>query len=185
MTDLPLVEAFPMAPVAPMAATVDPDHFRSLMSTFPSGVAVVTTMGPDGRPRGMTCSSVCSVTLEPPTLLMCARRLSPTLHAMLKMAQFTVNLLHGRARATAELFASGAADRFERVRWRAAPGYGGPHLVEESHSVADCRVAGTVEMGDHVVVFGEVYGIERCAPAEPLLYGLRAYSSWYTGPEPS
>ncbi|MEU5864340.1 flavin reductase family protein [Nonomuraea sp. NPDC047529] len=179
MTDLPLVEALPMTP------TVDPDRFRSLMSTFPSGVAVVTVTDPDGRPRGMTCSSVCSVTLDPPTLLVCARSLSPTLHAMLKTEQFTVNLLHAHARDTAELFASGAADRFDRVRWSARPAYGGPHLVEESHSVADCRVARTVEAGDHIVVFGEVYGIEWCAPAVPLLYGLRAYSSWRPGTEPS
>jgi flavin reductase (DIM6/NTAB) family NADH-FMN oxidoreductase RutF len=180
MTDLPLVEAFSLAP-----PTVDPIQFRALMSTFPSGVAVVTAMEPDGVPRGMTCSSVCSVTLDPPTLLVCARRLSPTLHAMLKMSVFTVNLLHARARATAELFASGAADRFDRVRWRADPAYGGPHLVEESHAVADCQITRTVEAGDHIVVFGEVFAIERRAPAEPLLYGLRAYASWYAGPEPS
>ncbi len=39
--------------------------FRSLMARFPTGVAVVTTTGDDGSPRGMTVSSVCSVTLSP------------------------------------------------------------------------------------------------------------------------
>ncbi|MFF3671281.1 flavin reductase family protein [Microtetraspora malaysiensis] len=178
MTDLPLVEAFPVAP-----ATVDPVRFRTLMSTFPSGVAVVTAMDPDGHPRGMTCSSVCSVALDPPTLLVCARRLSPTLRAMLRLSLFAVNLLHARARATAELFASGAVNRFDRVRWHADPSYGGPHLVDAAHAIADCQITRTVEAGDHVVVFGEVYEIEQCAPAVPLLYGLRAYSSWQQ-PEP-
>ncbi len=176
MTDLPLVDAPP---------TVAPDRFRALMSTFPTGVAVVTATRPDGRPQGMTCSSLCSVAVDPPTLLVCARRVSPSLQAMLLRSLFAVNLLHARARATAELFASGAADRFDRVRWEAAPPYGGPHLVDAAHTVADCRISRIVEVGDHVVVFGEVYRTERRGPADPLLYGLRAYASWSPGAEAS
>src|SRR5439155_979792 len=58
---------------ANVAHTAVPDRFRAMMSAFPTGVAVVTTTDADGRPHGMTCSSVCSVTLEPPTLLVCLR----------------------------------------------------------------------------------------------------------------
>jgi flavin reductase (NADH) len=43
-------------------------RFRDLMSSFLAGVVIVTGMHPDGAPRGMTCSSVTSVTLLPPTL---------------------------------------------------------------------------------------------------------------------
>ncbi|MEU0486406.1 flavin reductase family protein [Streptosporangium sp. NPDC006013] len=177
--DIPFAPSFE-PPSAPPA--VDPTRFRSLMSAFPSGVAIVTTAEPGGRPWGMTCSSVCSVALDPPTLLVCVRRPSPTLKAMLKLSTFTVNLLHDRARYAAELFASGTPDRFERVRWRTEPSFGGPHLVDEAHAFADCRVTRTVEVGDHTVVFGQVFRVEQRARAVPLLYGLREYSSWSPAP---
>lgn len=151
--------------------------FRSFMARFPTGVAVVTTLDPDGAPRGMTCSSVCSVTLKPPTLLVCLRSGSPTLAAMLEQSMFAVNLLHDRAQPVAQLFASGMPDRFDRVRWQAEPG-GGPHLLDDAHAVADCRVSHTDLVGDHMVVFGEVHQIWQRPGPEPLLYGLRQYAAW-------
>ena len=156
-----------------------PAGFRAMMGGFPTGVSVVTATDLDGRPWGMTCSSVCSVTLEPPTLLICLRAASPTLAALMVREAFAVNLLHERAQTTAELFASGDPDRFERVGWRCADGAAGPHLWEDAHAVADCRVADTMLVGDHMVVFGEVLRVVRPAPdGRPLLYGLRRYSRW-------
>jgi flavin reductase (DIM6/NTAB) family NADH-FMN oxidoreductase RutF len=152
--------------------------FRSLMSRFPTGVAVVTTTGDDGSPRGMTVSSVCSVTLSPPTLLVCLRKGSPTLDAILDRARFTVNFLHGQARTVAELFASGAQDRFDLIPWEMPPAAAGPHLHEDAHSMADCRVSRTEHVGDHVVVFGEVFAVSSRHEHAPLVYGLREYHSW-------
>jgi flavin reductase (NADH) len=170
---------FPLAARAEPFAPVDAGDFRSLMAGFPTGVAVVTTAEPTGRPRGLTCSSICSVTLTPPTLLVCIRVGSPTLDAMLRCSTFAMNLLHEHARATAELFASGDPDRFSRVRWRSEPDFGGPHLVDDAHAVADCRISRHERVGDHTVVFGEVFRAELHPPAQsrPLLYGLRQYLS--------
>jgi flavin reductase (DIM6/NTAB) family NADH-FMN oxidoreductase RutF len=161
------------------ARAVDPVEFRSLMATFPTGVAVVTAAEPDGRPWGMTCSSLCSVSVSPPTLLICLRTGSPTLAAALRLSAFAVNLLDDRARAVAELFASGAPDRFDQVRWAREPLFGSPHLVADTHTIADCRVTTTINAGDHMVVFGEVFGVHRPAgrPLNPLLYGMRKYWS--------
>ena len=160
--------------------------FRALMSGFPSGVAVVTTAGGDGAPHGMTCSSVCSVSVTPPTLLICLRQGSPTLEAVLSHATFTVNMLHDRAQPVAELFASAAPDRFDQVAWRRDDEAGGPHLDEHAHTVADCDVTTTMPVGDHVVVFGRVARILRKTedPPAPLMYGMRQYSAWSSYPLP-
>jgi flavin reductase (DIM6/NTAB) family NADH-FMN oxidoreductase RutF len=151
--------------------------FRSLMATFPAGVAIVTTTEPDGQLRGMTCSAVSSVSDRPPTLLVCLQESSRTLAALSKTATFAVNLLHCRARFAAELFASNTDDRFSRVRWTRQPFFGGPHLTEHAHMIADCRVTRSVMVGDHAVVFGEVFDVTKPAgqPPGPLLYGLRSY----------
>lgn len=102
----------------------------------------MTAVGGDGKPYGMTCSSLCSVALTPPTLLVCLRGGSPTLDAVLVRAAFTVNLLHDRARPAADLFASGKPDRFGQIAWRHDDAAGGPHLIEHAHVIADCDVSG-------------------------------------------
>ncbi|AUS81303.1 oxidase [Actinoalloteichus sp. AHMU CJ021] len=164
-------------PGLPGRQGVDRDAFRTLMSGFPSGVAVVTS-GSEGSPAGMTCSSVCSVSLDPPVLLVCLRAASPTLATVVERGSFAVNFLSARARPVAELFASGDPDRFSRVRWAVGVGSGGPHLVGDADSVADCSVHSTHQVGDHVVVLGDVLAV-HCEPERrPLLYGLRRYEAW-------
>ncbi|NKY24948.1 flavin reductase [Nocardia gamkensis] len=159
---------------------MDSSEFRALMATFPSGVTVVTADDVNRKPWGMTCSSVCSVTVEPPTLLICLRNESPTLAAILRTSGFALNLLHDRGSAVAELFSSGNDERFDRVRWESDGRTAGPHLVDAAHAVADCRVSMTLPVRDHVVVFGEVFRVRTFADATPapLLYGLRSYARW-------
>ena len=163
---------------AARSSRVDADQFRSLMAAFPAGVTIVTTAGP-GSPQGMTCSSVSSVSLRPPVLLVCLNKRSRTLPALLASSKFAVNFLHSGAREAARLFSTPVPDRFEGVRWELPASHAGPHLLDESHTIADCRVAETTSVGDHTVVFGEVFGIHRVRPdpPEPLLYGLRDYWS--------
>jgi flavin reductase (DIM6/NTAB) family NADH-FMN oxidoreductase RutF len=165
----------------PAGVLVSDQDFRSLMGSFPTGVAVVAALRQDGRPIGMTCSSVCSVSLAPPTLLACLRLGSSTLEAILARSTFTVNLLNADAQPAAELFASSAPDRFERVAWDMEPDGAGPHLVRDAHRVADCRLSDTAPVGDHQIIFGEVVRVSTWVVGRPLLYGLRRYSAWPHG----
>lgn len=155
-------------------------EFRTLMSSFPSGVAVLTSIGPDGTPVGLTCSSLCSVSLDPPVLLACVRSASPTLDAILRFGGFAVNMLHEGARTTSELFSSGAPDRFDRVTWQPATPGGLPHLVDQAHTIADCEIRQSETVGDHTVVFGGVRRVRplTSVPPKPLVYGLRRYTGW-------
>lgn len=155
----------------------DAESFKDLMCAFPSGVAVVTTCDEDGTPRGFTCSSLCSVSVRPPTILVCADNRSGTLAALVRRGAFAVNLLHSRGRRTARLFASGDPERFSRVTWRPSPAWSLPYLVEDAHSLAECALDRTIVSGDHTIVLGHVVAIDR-RPKPPLLYGLRQYARW-------
>ncbi|WP_149183660.1 flavin reductase family protein [Streptomyces sp. TRM49041] len=166
-------------PAAECAAAVHREaDLRPFMAAFPSGVSVVTTLDADAVPRGLTCSSLASVALAPPTLVVCIRTASPTLRALLDQGLFALNLLHERARATSDLFASGAPDRFDRTEWRLPLGASGPHLTAAAHAIADCRVVKTVSFGDHTAVFAEADRVTVRPTAHPLLYGLRRYAGW-------
>ncbi|WP_164414841.1 flavin reductase family protein [Streptomyces salinarius] len=153
------------------------------MSSFFTGVTIVTAVDADGRPHGLTCSSLTSVTLTPPTLQVCLHTGSGTLAALRDQGAFAVNLLHQGGVGTAEVFASARPDRFELAAWRRSPRQGLPWLHEVSYALAECRVAGTLEVGDHMMVLGEVVGIDN-GTGRPLLYGRRAFTGALPGLEP-
>ena len=153
------------------------DRFRDLMSLFPTGVSVVTAMDSHGHPRGATCSSLTSVTLSPPTLLVCLREHGGTLLAVLARERFAVNLLHSRGRRAAMVFSSLQVDKFTAVPWEPWGRSGLPFLHRDAFAVAACEVAGEAQVGDHRIVIGRVCDI-RVSEGVPLLYGLRRYSSW-------
>nr|WSW67722.1 flavin reductase family protein [Streptomyces sp. NBC_00995] len=160
------------------------DEFRALMGAFPSGVCVVTTYGPDGLPRGLTCSSLASVTARPPTLSVCLNTDGETLRALRSHGSFAVNLLHDGGRDAAEVFAKPVADRFDQVEWCPSPGAGLPMLVRDAFTTADCHVADLIEVGDHTMVLGEVTGVVQ-ESGTPLLYGARRFAQWPGGAVPA
>ncbi|NUP48189.1 MAG: flavin reductase family protein [Catenulispora sp.] len=148
-----------------------------MMSNFPTGVAVVTCADGEGRPYGLTCSSLASVTLEPPTLLVCLAVGSRTLATVARRGAFAVNLLHERAAATAKLFATPGTDRFAAVGWRPTAHGGLPWLVQDTLAVAECELGDITVVGSHAVVFGAVEAITLFEDM-PLLYGRRRFTSW-------
>jgi flavin reductase (NADH) len=154
------------------------ERFRALMGSFPSGVAVVTTTADGGEPRGFTCSSLCSVSLDPPTLLVCVDNRSGTLRAVQDRGAFAVNVLHARGIEAAEVFASGAPDRFERVPWEPSALLSLPELPHHAHAVAECAVTAAHDAGDHTVVIGRVLAARVRPGARPLVYGTRRFTSW-------
>lgn len=157
------------------------DVFRDMMSMFPTGVSVITAAGRDGRPHGATCSSLSSVTLAPPTLLVCLKVGGATLDAIRSTRRFAVNLLGRDARRTAEVFAAPGLDRFESVSWRRLPS-GLPHLHRDAFAVAECVVTHDFLVGDHVIVTGAPTAI-GLSSGVPLLYGLRRFASWAPTPD--
>ncbi|MET8560158.1 flavin reductase family protein [Streptomyces flaveolus] len=78
---------------------------------------MITSSLDDGEPQGLTCSSLTSVTLSPPTLLVCPEASSVTLAAAARCGAFAVNLPHARAAGTVRLYATRNVDRFTQVRW--------------------------------------------------------------------
>ncbi|QHY99235.1 Flavin reductase (NADPH) [Streptomyces sp. S4.7] len=160
------------------AQPVDADAYRQFMSSFPTGVVVVTTVGPDGAPCGLTCSSMTSVSLAPPVLSICLGAWSGTLAALRAHGWFAVNLLDADGRSTAEQFAKRGVDHFQQVRWQASDVGDTPRLSEHVIGFAACRVMAMQTIGDHTVVFGEVVASDHAGPGRPLLYGLRQFTAW-------
>jgi flavin reductase (DIM6/NTAB) family NADH-FMN oxidoreductase RutF len=153
------------------------EEFFAIMSAFPTGVAIVTTLDADGEPRGLTTNAVCSVSAEPPLLLVCVDKESRTLPALLHSKRFVVNFVAEGRDELARRFASKADDKFAGVSWE--PGIGGmPCLRADSLAYAECATEQELEAGDHVIVTGLVVGgLVPDPESVPILYFRRSYSS--------
>lgn len=152
--------------------TVTSDQFRELLASLPAGVTVVTTCVGDEL-HGATCSAVCSVSADPPQLLVCLSRSSRTGAAVRRSGRFAVNILRDGSEGLAARFASPSADRFSGLQVRSEQG--APVLpADELVAWAACEVVQVIPAGTHDVVVGSVLAGESM-PQPPLLYFQRAY----------
>ncbi|MFI9320324.1 flavin reductase CtcQ [Kitasatospora aureofaciens] len=164
---------------------VDGDTFLSIMGALPTGVTVVTTLGSDGEPYGLTCSAACSVSKAPPLLLVCINRDSRVLKALLERGEFAVNVLRGGGESTSARFAAPVDDRFRDVRWEPGSAGGVPVMSADVVAHAECRVAAALDAGDHTIVIGAVVaGGPRPEVPSPLMYWRRSYARWPVEEDP-
>lgn len=158
--------------------TIDRQAFFDVMASFPSGVAIVTTLDGDGTPRGLTTTAVCSVSADPPTVLVCVDLASRTLAALRSNRGFVVNFIGKGRSELCLLFASKAADKFARVSWTETRS-GLPLLHTAALAWAECVVVDEIETGDHAILVARVEdgGVQhRLEP--PLMYYRRSWGVW-------
>src|SRR5262249_60264069 len=67
---------------------IAPDDFRRVLGHFATGVTIVTTRDADGRPTGLPASAFCSVSLDPPQILVCVDHKSHTYPALRHASRF-------------------------------------------------------------------------------------------------
>jgi flavin reductase (DIM6/NTAB) family NADH-FMN oxidoreductase RutF len=155
---------------------LDHARFRDVMASFPSGVVVLTAFGGDGRPRGLTVSAFCGVSLAPPLALVCIDRTSNTLPAVQHTGGFTANILARGREGLARRMATKLSDKFEGLEWRRPAGpVGGPVLAADTAAYAVCALRDTVEAGDHWVLIGLVTEGAQHEGVEPMVFTRRRY----------
>jgi len=156
---------------------VSSEHYREAMARLGAAVNIVTTDGPGGR-RGFTASAVCSVTDDPPTLLVCVNRGNDSHDALVANGVLCVNTLTHAQQPLSPVFAGGLDQdtppgRFAYGRWACL--VTGAPVLEDSAVSFDCRIAQRVEVGTHTVLFCEVEAIRIGETHEGLIYYARGY----------
>jgi flavin reductase (DIM6/NTAB) family NADH-FMN oxidoreductase RutF len=156
-------------------SAVHPDveiaNFRLAMREFASGVAIVTCANGNER-AGCTATALASLSLSPPSLVICLERSSATLSVLIQAGAFAVNILAAQHGALASRFAGrngveGEA-RFEDGDWSLLV-TGAPVLVDGLASL-DCRVEDIVERHTHAIVIGGVQAVRVGAKRSGLLH---------------
>jgi len=146
------------------------DLFREAMSHLASGVAVITTRRPDGRPCGIAATALVSYSAYPPSLLMSVWHGSRCHAALAECERLGVHLLRSDQIELAHRFADREAeDKFDGLEWD----WDGdvPELTGVL-AYLRCRRAANFVQYDHTVLIGDVE-TGRLEAGEPLVYSRR------------
>jgi flavin reductase ActVB len=152
---------------------LDPMDFRNAMSRFASGVTIVTTHDPEGKPVGFTASAFSSLSLNPPLILVCLDRRAECFAAFECCQAFAVSILAFGQSEIAMRFATRGAEKFEGTPVEEGEATGQP-LIGGALAQVECTVHAVLDGGDHVILVGEVVRA-KSADSKPLLHYNRAF----------
>jgi flavin reductase (DIM6/NTAB) family NADH-FMN oxidoreductase RutF len=154
-------------------ATAD---FRDAMRHLAGGVSVITV----GRGRdisGMTVTSVASLSVDPPSVIVSINRSSSSWPLLVRYGSFGASLLSADQRAVAERFTGRnglkGADRFAGAAWKT--GISGVPLLVGALAAADCEVEDIIERHSHGIVIGRVRDLIVSPPTAALVYWQGQY----------
>jgi flavin reductase len=155
---------------------VSAQSFREAMSRFGAAVNIVTSDGPEGR-LGFTATAVCSLSADPPSLLVCMNRSSSQNKSLQANHVICVNTLTGRQSNLAAVFSgAGKLDmpaRFGGATWLVLE-TGAPALAEALIAF-DCRIVQAIETATHTLLVAEVVALGLGEPDGSLLYLHRQF----------
>ncbi len=146
------------------------------MRHLASGVCVVT-LGQGEARTGLTATSVSSLSVEPPTMLVSVNRSSSSWGALANARAFGINVLACEHQDVADRFAGrdgeqGAA-RYAGRRWFTL--HSGVWLLAGAVAAFDCEVEEVIERHAHAILIGRVTGMVAPGGPSALLYWRGGY----------
>jgi flavin reductase len=150
-------------------ASVEAHLYRDAMRRVPAAVTIVTTQY-DQQANGLTATAVCSVTADPPQILVCVNRAATANSLIAKSRRFVVNFLSEEHEDRARRFSQAklaAEERFSGIPW--VDMVTGSPAMADAVVALDCSVNTDMICGSHTVYLARVVDI-RVGDTLPLLY---------------
>ncbi|WP_022721473.1 flavin reductase family protein [Rhodopseudomonas sp. B29] len=155
--------------------SISADQFKQSMRLLAGGVCILATSH-NGERHGLTMTAVCSLTIDPPSLIACVNRGAGTRGIISATRRVSVNILADDHAGLAERFGSPAvrgSDRFDASAWTELPS--GVPALADALAVLDCEVMSETELGQHCVFFCEVKHAVLQPDKKPLVHFNREF----------
>ena len=145
--------------------------FRHAMRRLAATVTLVTTNDADGQRYGMLATSVTSVTMEPPMLLVCVSRSAHIHPALMARKRMCINVLLDEQAELVRAFSSSLPhdERFANVDCENHTTFGLPYL-RDAQALFFCEIDQLVEAGTHSVVLARVLESRAIDAVRPMVY---------------
>ncbi len=153
---------------------IEANDFRNAMARLTTAVSVITTKGESGV-YGFTASAVCSVSDNPPTLLVCMNQAARSHGHFVDHKTLCVNVLGAQHEQISNAFASKlcSEERFQQGSWTTLKT--GAPILEDALVSFDCEIEQIQTIGTHSVFMCRVVAIKQNEQEESLVYFNRAY----------
>lgn len=142
--------------------------FRLAMRRVAATVNVIS-LNVHGRPVGITATAVSSLSMDPPSLLVCINRAASVHASMADMARFRINILHRDQIEIARMFADRKMEALRFADGWELDGDGPPRLIDAQASVL-CRRIDHHQFGTHSIFIGVIEDVCVRDDVSPLLY---------------
>ena len=145
--------------------------FRKAFRRLAATVTVLTYTDPTGQPCGMTATSICSVSVSPPTLLACVNRSSKTREHIHARGRFAVNFLASAQQDVSNICSRAGGDKVLPRAWVMEPAdEGAPPVLRAALAHLDCDVVRVHEESTHSIFVGQARRILLGEGGDPLVY---------------
>lgn len=154
---------------------IDADTFRSVLGRFASGVTILTARDANGGDHGMTVSAFCSLSLDPPLVLVCIDHDASMLPLLLAHPPVGISILAAEQETYSRRFAAEEDDRFDGIAF--TRGANGVVLLDGSLAHMECRLLEHHRSGDHTIFIAEIEQAQsHTTDGRPLLYYRGGYA---------
>ena len=124
--------------------------------------------------HGITVSAFCSVSLDPPMVLICIEKSTVSHYAFEESGVFVVNILRDSQSSASERFAAPFTDKFEDVKFER--GLEGVPVLKDALASLECRLTFAYHGGDHSIFVGQVENV-IVRDGDPLIYFRGEYGT--------
>lgn len=153
--------------------------YRQALGSFVTGVTIVAAFDFNGDPWGLTANSFCSVSLDPPLVLVCLDRRGRAWPVFAGARHFSINILAAGQADLAQHFAGPTPNRFATIIW--TRGQASTPLLPETSAWFECATNRQIDAGDHVILLGAVAAYGHTGQA-PLGYCRNTFFTAPIGP---
>ena len=151
-----------------MQTCFDARAYRSALSCYATGVAVLTAVTPSGDHLGITVNSLTSVSLDPPLVSLCLGRHLARFEALTKAELFNLNVLRADQAGLSAQFAGNGRDKWDGVKFGLARN--GIRVLDSHLALLECRRYESYRAGDHDILIGLVERFQHDGAGSPLLF---------------
>lgn len=144
----------------------DTDLMKQVNRQFVTGVTVVTALD-DNAPKGLAVNAFSSISLDPPTVMVCVQHTSSTHDCLFRTGHLAINILSTDQRDVVNCFAAKSDDKFRDIDWTPGP-YGSP-LIAGSSAQLEAEIRERLQASTHTVFICRVVHAST-TDSDPMVY---------------
>jgi len=157
-------------------AVIDPQRFRQVLGSYPTGVCIITALDAEGEPAALVVGTFTSVSLDPPLVGFLPDKSSSSWPKIEQAGHFCVNVLASDQQQLCRQMSAKGPDKFAGIDYTLSANR--LPLIADAVAHIECRIHSVSEAGDHWFVLGDVLSMDAARDEDPMLFHRGRYGGF-------